>query len=237
VSDKENIDEDDYLIVDRAGDVLKKSSLRKGNGRRVGCEKTVHIVEPIDKGRSKLKKKRSMGPVSPAISDVSSAVFSPPSSPYPFSFPSKRTWFNNVFKFKPTTYTLLSTYDVHTTRNECRRLLMGMDVRVMLEGFEGLGVLKCQLDDVKDPSGVMGVLKAVQFRVEAHPFVGREGCEAYETSLLLVQEKGATESFREVFRRLRREWELDIIGAGTPYEEVSYSPTLAVDGSFANGEI
>ena len=233
VSDKENLDEEDYLMIDRTGNVMKKSSMRTGNRRAGLTEKTVQIVEPIDKERSKLKKKRSIGPASPAFLDAGSS-FTPPSSPAA-SFSPKRNWFGNVFNFRPTSYTLLSTRDVQTTRNECRRLLMGMDVRVVLEGSEGLGVLKCRLDDVKDPCGVMSVLKAVKFRVEVHRLIVREGYEGHEVSLLLVQEKGATESFKEVFKRLRREWDLDIIGNGTP-REVLPSPALTMGEGFAEME-
>jgi serine/threonine-protein kinase HSL1, negative regulator of Swe1 kinase len=109
---------------------------------------------------------------------------------------------------------------------------MGMDVRVMLEGSDGLGVLKCRLDDVKDPVGVMNVLKAVKFRVELH-HLRQEG---YEVSLFLVHEKGAMETMKEVFKRLRKEWSLDIIGARIPFE-VLPSPALAVGGRFTEVEL
>lgn len=76
----------------------------------------------------------------------------------------------------------------------------------MLQDAEGLGVLKCRLDEFKDPRGIVGVLKAVKFKVELHRF----NCEYGDAiSLLLVHEKGSMESFKEVYKRLTREWVLD----------------------------
>lgn len=233
-SDKENID-GDYLIIDGTGNIVKKSSLKRKDGRfsaNVGGEKKVQIVEPRS---SKLKKKRSVGPSSPAFSEAGSSFIMPTSAITSYS---PKTWLGNVFNFKPSAYELLSTHDVHATRNECRRLLMGMNVKVVLEGAEGLGVLKCRLDEVKDPSGVMGVLKAAKFRVEVHHYPsddmkgkGRASEEGYEVSLLLVYEKGATESFKEVYRRLKRDWEMDIIGGGTPSAVVP-TPAFTVGGRY-----
>lgn len=233
--DKENLNED-YLIIDGPGNVMRKSSLKKRRkGRANLVDKKVHIVEPPERERSRLKKKRSVGPLSPAFSDAGSSFTLPPPSPSsPISSSPKRTWLGNVFKFKPATYTLMSTHSIHTTRNECRRLLMGMDIRVILESSEGLGVLKCRLDEIKDPSGVMSVLKPVKFRVEVrqqHHEVRTEQHD-YPVSLHLVEEKGSTETFKEVCHRLRREWSLDVVGGGTPSAVVA-SPGLTGGGRFS----
>ncbi|KAJ4473871.1 kinase-like domain-containing protein [Lentinula aciculospora] len=191
-------------------DVVKKSSLRKGSFQ--GAGKHVQIIDPgipPDKP-SKLKKKRSVrgAPVSPAPSSTSSFLSSP--SPFLSPMSTGSAWFANVFKFaKAEVLTLHSTHSVHTTRNECRRLLMAMEVRVILEDAEGLGVLKCKLDEVRDPSGIMPVLKAVKFKVDV-----RQTGE--KLSLILVHEKGSTDSFREVCTRLRRDWVLDAVESQTP---------------------
>ncbi|KAE9399987.1 kinase-like protein [Gymnopus androsaceus JB14] len=155
-----------------AADVVKKSSLRKGGWQGLGAGKRVQILEPtcppLEKP-SKLKKKRSLrvSPLaSPAPSSAASASSSSHSSPFLSPMSTGSGWFSNVFKFsKPEVFTLYSTHSVQTTRIECRRLLMAMEVRVILEDAEGLGVLRCRLDEVRDPNGILSALKAVKFKV------------------------------------------------------------------------
>ncbi|KAJ3811374.1 Pkinase-domain-containing protein [Lentinula aff. lateritia] len=191
-------------------DLMKKSSSRKGGLHSAG--KRVQIVDPgipPDKP-SKLKKKRSLrGPhSSPAPSSTSSFLSS--SSPFLSPMSTGSAWFTNVFKFsRPEVFTLHSTHSVHVTRNECRRLLMAMDVRVMLEDAEGLGILKCKLDEVRDSNGVMSVLKAVKFKIDVKQ-------TEEELFLILIHEKGSTDSFREVCKRLRRQWVLDAVESRIP---------------------
>ncbi|KAJ6621386.1 kinase-like domain-containing protein [Mycena sp. CBHHK59/15] len=224
---KENVADDDYLVIDGANgsnNIVKKSSLKSSNGRKGPGDKKVQIVEPTQIGRSKLKK-RKVSPAAPAFSDTGSSFTLPSPSPSsPLSSSPKRTWLGNVFSFKPATYTLSSRRDVHTTRNECRRLLMGVEVRVVLEDSGGLGVLKCRLDECRDPNGLMSGVKAVRFRVEVQWLV--KATNDPTVSLLLVHEKGSVESFKEVYKRLRREWVMDDIDAPLHYS-ISPSPVIA----------
>ncbi|KAJ7115870.1 kinase-like domain-containing protein [Mycena epipterygia] len=217
---KENVDE-------RAGSssIAPRSSLRSSNRRKdPGDTKKVQIIEPSPRLRSSKLKKRKASPTSPAFSDAGSSFTLPsPSLSSPLSSSPKRTWLGNVFSFKPITYTLSSAHDVHTTRNECRRLLMRMDVRVVLEDSEGLGVLKCRLDEVRDPNGLMSVVKAAKFRVEVQRFF--EHATSQAVSLLLVYEKGSVDSFKEVYKRLRRKWDLDDVDAPL-HHAISPSPLI-----------
>ncbi|KAF5383570.1 hypothetical protein D9615_003518 [Tricholomella constricta] len=216
-SNKENMGDVDYLVIDEGGNVLKQSSLKRDKGRRGGLgEKRVHIVEPTIKERSKLVKICRLS-TSPAISDASSFSAIPFSLP-PFSSSPKRTWLGNVFNFRPASFSLLSAGDVQTTRNECRRLLMAMNIRVVLEDPEGLGVLKCRLEEVKEPTGVLNVLKAVKFKVDFQEpqICGQGGDEVLMMSLTVIHEKGSAETFREVCRRLEQEWTLDETDTMTP---------------------
>lgn len=217
---KENVDE-------RAGSssIVPRSSLKSSNRRTdAGDTKKVQIIEPSPRLRSSKLKKRKASQTSPAFSDAGSSFTLPsPSLSSPLSSSPKRTWLGNVFSFKPITYTLPSAHDVHTTRNECRRLLMRMDVRVVLEDSEGLGVLKCRLDEVRDPNGLMSVVKAAKFRVEVQRFF--EEATSQAVSLLLVHEKGSVDSFKEVYKRLRREWDLDDVDAPL-HHAISPSPLI-----------
>jgi hypothetical protein len=201
ICNKENVG-GDYPAIDE-GNIVKKSSLRSSNGRQTTGKK-VQIVEPGLKGRSSKLKKRKVSPASSVFSDAGSSFTPPSPSPSsPVSSSPKRSWFGNVFSFKPVTYTLFSKHDVRTTRNECRRLLMGMEVHVVLEDSEGLGVLKCYLDEARDPNRLMAAMKAVRFRVEVQRFIDGE------IFMLLVHEKGALDSFKEVHKRLRRDWDME----------------------------
>ncbi|KAJ7155501.1 kinase-like domain-containing protein [Mycena crocata] len=221
---KENIDERPLDVGSKG--IIKKSSLRTSNTHKTSTEtKKVQIVEPAPRLRSSKLKKRKTSPTSPAFSDAGSSFTLPsPSLSSPLSSSPKRTWLGNVFSFKPISYTLSSMRDVYTTRNECRRLLMGMEVRVVLEDSEGLGVLKCRLDEVRDPSGLMTVLKAAKFRVEVQRFLNDANSQS--VSVLLVHEKGSVDSFKEVYKRLHREWDLDNVDAPL-HHAISPSPVIA----------
>jgi serine/threonine-protein kinase HSL1, negative regulator of Swe1 kinase len=184
-SDKENVGEE------RTG-VAQKSSLKSKNPvRRVLADRRVQIVEPSNV----LKRKKS--------NKEASANDPPPASPL------TPTWFGNLFKLKPVYFTLHSVHDPHTSREECLRILHGLGVRVVLVHADDLGILKCRLDDTADPAAVTGVAKAVRFRVEVHEASEAHEAAGYQTMLQLVQEKGAASSFRLVYGRLRREWDLD----------------------------
>jgi serine/threonine-protein kinase HSL1 (negative regulator of Swe1 kinase) len=61
----------------------------------------------------------------------------------------KRSWFGNLFKFKPASYQLLSVYDFTASRDECRRLLMGLGVQVTVENT---GYLRCRFDEFRGMS-------------------------------------------------------------------------------------
>jgi serine/threonine-protein kinase HSL1 (negative regulator of Swe1 kinase) len=177
----------------------------------------VQIVEPANP----LKRKKS----TTATNDAA-ASDPPPASPL------TPTWFGNLFKLKPISFTLLSVHDVHTSREECKRILHGLGVRAVLVHADGPGILKCRLDEITDPAGVMGVTKGVRFRVEVHAASERQEASGYQTVLQLVQEKGAASSFRLVYGRLRLEWDLDAPKIPLP----APSPALT-DGSGRFAEI
>ncbi|TRM65319.1 hypothetical protein BD626DRAFT_216813 [Schizophyllum amplum] len=109
-----------------------------------------------------------------------------------------------------------------TARSEARRLLMRMGAHVSLEDVDGPGVLRCRIDETRDPAGAMGALKAVRFRVEVRLLPDAE--QDFRVALLVVHEKGSAESFKAMWRRLRQEWTLDVVGAGTPLEVAPIPP-------------
>jgi len=104
-------------------------------------------------------------------------------------------------------------------------MLVGLGIRVTLTHAEGLGILRCKLDEVKDPAGVIALAKAVRFRVEVHRPSISQSEAGYEVALHLVQEKGASSSFQAVYARLRRNWDLD-----APRTQLPFSPALTEGG-------
>jgi hypothetical protein len=198
----------------------KKSSMKKKHSVNVRNERKVHILEPAMD--SKLQRKSStngVNPASPALSDNSFNISDSPPS---------RGWFGTLFRFKPVAFHLLSMSDVAGTRKECRRLLEVMGVRVIVPHSDDLGVLKCRLDEVKDPAAILGAVKAVRFRVELYKANGAQTLAGYAVALRFVQEKGALSSFKTIFNRLKREWELDTPKLPKPEP----SPTLSMDSRF-----
>jgi serine/threonine-protein kinase HSL1, negative regulator of Swe1 kinase len=164
----------------------------------------------------------SAAETSPALSDGSSFL--------PAGTTPRRSWFTNLFKFKPASYHLLSVHDTYTTKEECARVLRGFGVTVMPDA-DGHDVLRCKLirgascatadilnasDDQADPASVMAVAKAVHFRVELHHVTHAHSVSGYVTSLTMIQEEGAWSSFKLVYNRLRREWDLDTPPTRTP---------------------
>ena len=102
--------------------------------------------------------------------------------------------------------------DVESTSLKCQSLLLIAGVRVLLTcNDETQGIfLKCQLDEVRDPAGVMAVMKAVKFRVEFHELDPQQEAElGYRVSVVMTLEKGAVSTFRLVHQRLQREWDFD----------------------------
>ena len=158
------------------------------------------------------------------------------------SSPPKRTWLETIFRTKPsypTKHTLRSTWDIVTTRNECRRLLMNMNIQVQVfqethgeystdrdERTSAMVTLKCKMDEMEDTTGILGVMKQTKFRVEMQmvpalcyhvtsvPYLSDDGetdCDEDEeqVAVTLIHEKGSGESFREIVRRLKKEWTLE----------------------------
>ncbi|KAF8433219.1 kinase-like domain-containing protein [Boletus edulis BED1] len=202
--------------------IVKKSSLRNSDTNARKQPLRVKIVEPSPQ---KLKKRKSVEistpttTVSPAWSDSS---FTLPSTP-------RRRWLGNVFKFKPASYQLLSVHDAFTSREECRRLLVGIGVKVVLTLSEGSGILKCRFDETRDPA----VIKAVRFRVEIREATMQQVRAGFQVALQLIQERGASSSFQIICQRLRSVWELDLILSPMGVHSPMFSPQMTDGGRFA----
>lgn len=61
----------------------------------------------------------------------------------------KRSWFTNLFNFKPAPCTLWSFENISTTSYNVQQLLHSYGVRVALERFEGQSILRCKVDEMR----------------------------------------------------------------------------------------
>jgi serine/threonine-protein kinase HSL1, negative regulator of Swe1 kinase len=229
-SDKENTlgNTAPAMLTARPALFSRSPTLANGHG-------TQNLIVHASKRSSKLLKANARAISSISFSATHSS-FSLPSPPELDSSP-KRSWIDNVFNFKPATFTLLSKCDVHITRNECRRLLLNMDLLVSLEESEKLGILKCRSNDFKDSSTITGS-KCVKFRVELQWPTPRLFRDGYVVSLLLVHEKGPFEAFKRYYQQLAREWNMDLVDEGTPSTiSVNPSSTYAVGGQSDTGQL
>lgn len=139
----------------------------------------------------------------------------------------KRSWFNNLFSFKPASCTLLCRDNVANTRERTRRALMDLGVRVAICEIDGVRGLKCRLDEVRDLQGTSTVVKGVRFKVE----FARSGGSGttYNTLVSLTQEKGAQSSFKGIFNSLKTMLESDVPMSPA----ASTSPATSQGGKFA----
>ncbi len=182
-SDKENL-----LPITESDLMQRQSPLMRQTARLADANHFQIVDAPASRRPAKLKKKRVLS--NPA--GVAHVLEARSSSTFPSPVDAqRRSWLDTVFKFRPATYSLLSCFDVNTTRAEARRLLTEMDMLVALEDAEKLGVLKCRSQDVKDASNIMVALETVKFHVDLQwpvPSLCRDG-------YLVWAEYGQTDDF------------------------------------------
>ena len=187
--------------------LVKKSSLKKSHEKKTKSDRRVRVLEPTE---NRLRKQVS-------TFDIGSPVFSDADMGLDDGLPAEtvpRRGFFGLFGLKPTMLSLFSVHDAFTTQRECRRLLEKMGVRVSVPHSADLGLLKCRLEEIRDPAGAMGVVKPVRFRVEIRKAGDTQGPsvsgDSHGLVLAFIQEKGAASSFKAIFTRLKRDWELDV---------------------------
>ncbi|KAF7972747.1 hypothetical protein HWV62_17108 [Athelia sp. TMB] len=191
--------------------LVHKSSLKKPGGANERSSLKVQIIAPTKAGR-KSNARRGSNPPSPAFSDGSFFLGSTP----------RRSWFENVFKFKLTSFTLFSAHDAYTSRDECRRMLVSLGCHVKLKDSRGLIVLKCGVEEGRSITGVMLSAKAVRFRVEVHNPSPSQADPRFTAILQLVHEKGSSSTFQVIYTSLRSTWDLG--------QEVVNSPSMIGGG-------
>lgn len=163
--DKENIRVKRGIVEPESLPLLKKSSLRSSGGKNKNLgDKHVHILLPsqeTEEPRTKPKKASFSGAYEPSrplrdntyvsIAAETSPVLSDGSFFLLAGTTPRRSWFTNLFNFKPASYHLLSVHDTYTTKEECARVLRGFGVTVLTD-MEASHVLKCKLEEIRGTS-------------------------------------------------------------------------------------
>lgn len=75
----------------------------------------------------------------------------------------------------------------------------------------------------------MADVKGVRFRIELRGVLHTHAVAGFTTSLTMILEKGALSTFKLLYNRLRREWELDapVPPPKTPRTPGAHSPNTA----------
>ncbi|RXW22132.1 hypothetical protein EST38_g3714 [Candolleomyces aberdarensis] len=257
MEDKENVSEQPNLPTapshKRSGSSANRVSTVGNQPQRTHLpQKAIKIVEPSQILQRRHSKHKSSS-TSPFFSEsLTSGHASSSTSNYNYPEPyashtmpnksssatntaaAKRGWLDNVFKTKAPNYTLYSRLGVRETRNECRRLLMDMDLLVSIEENERMGILKCRTLEARDPFTVHNIPKPVKFKVDIQRAPYRLTQEGITIALLFFQEKGPFDTFQDIFSSLKSSWTLDRMGPSANDNTMDLtenpSPTFAIDG-------
>lgn len=185
----------------------------------------------------KKKKKVSIDPVaySPSLAGPLSAMSShsatsgQSASAYGSSVASpKRSWFGNLFSFKPPAVTVASHQNISASREMARKVLGELGVRSETVEIDGMRALKCRFEDVVGANGSVTV-KGVRFRVEFARATSPSANGSFGTSISLTQEKGAQSSFQHIYQSLKASFEDPLVGSA-PYRAASHSAPGAGNG-------
>ncbi|BEJ16684.1 hypothetical protein CspHIS471_0600850 [Cutaneotrichosporon sp. HIS471] len=193
--------EDSYAIVELPNEVEDGVESTWGSAHRSGFG-THRAADGF--GMLKKRKKMSAEPVS--------------SQPLPDSM-AKRSWFNNLFSFKPASCEILvNSRDVKEGLKRCRRVLEAQGVKIAETQFQQRG-LRCKVAEVKTING--DTIKGVRFRIEferVYVASGTRGSSQFMTKAVLTLEKGAQSTFRAAFNRLQKALENEVQQASPPLE-------------------
>lgn len=165
-------------------------------------------------GFGMLKKRRKT--TSGAIENIA-----PISSHTPTEPQVKRSWFNNLFSFKPASRSVqVKSHSVHDARDKVRKVLENHGVRANVTDIDGQRGLKCRTASTRDIHG--NSIKGVRFRVE---FTRALTSQGYVTDALLTLEKGAQSTFNNTCDRLQRSLDAEA-NASPPVATVQHQYTF-----------
>ncbi|KAJ9110869.1 hypothetical protein QFC19_001378 [Naganishia cerealis] len=106
----------------------------------------------------------------------------------------KRSWFQNLFNFKPQPFTLWSYESISTTASTIQRELTNYGVRIAVERLKDQTILRCKVNDMRDQRGNIIFGKPVMFKVEILKAASTPS--RYSSGVIMTLVKGAQSSFR-----------------------------------------
>lgn len=129
----------------------------------------------------------------------------------------KRSWFNNLFSFKPAACEIyVNTPTISDGRKVTAKALTDRGVIVKhSEDANGIAFLKCKSPDMRDGGDTV---KGVRFRVEFDRVPVNSSRSVFRTQVLLTLERGAHSTFKGVCNRLKTE--LESVPPSTPVSSI-----------------
>lgn len=169
----------------------------------------------------------------------------------------RRSWFANLFKPRThLTHVLRAPHAASLSPaaalDAAELILIGVGAKVGIVEVDGVEMLRCEMEEKKDPAGIMEIRRALGFRVEARS-IGKEDTAAASVreegegggrtdgtpvEVALTYEKGSMATFRFVCRRMDIEWRLGESDEGVnadpeqSIEEKALSPIVGEGGRF-----
>ena len=232
-------------------------------GRPALAERRVQILLPPKIERGKQEKivegenEDSSSAAHSTSAGTSSGTSSSSSSAHSPSAHGRRSWFANLFKPRShLTHTLTSSYTILTSSSaldSAELILIGLGAKVGLVEVEGIEMLKCEMEEKKDPAGIMETVRAVAFRVEIRLTVKADEGEKQEgektggVDVVLTYERGSLAAFRLACKRVEREWRMgepkagdqgrkgDLADNAIPPDTRVPSPVVGEGGRFVEG--
>lgn len=117
----------------------------------------------------------------------------------------KRSWFQNLFNFKPAPYMLWSYESTSFTARVLQQNLTALRVKTATERLNDQTIIKCKFSPTQDTFD-RTISKAVYFKVE---IMHAMSPSSYASGARLTLMKGAESTFRELCDRIRQSYHLD----------------------------
>jgi hypothetical protein len=138
-----------------------------------------------------------------------------------------KRWFPKAFRFRNTSFILLSTKDLGATQQECSRLLQDLHIGIIasqsllkctLRGSDGEaehGVNTLLSEAATDTMNILQGAASLQFRVRVSNSSKLDVAAGYPTSMALILENGERGAFQAICDALRRDWYYDVLPTPT----------------------
>jgi hypothetical protein len=196
--------ENSYVLISKLDDMPDDTSTMSWSQKRGSAF-------PTHRGTAMLKKrKKSEFWDDRSCSNTAVSIDASVTPITPQQGTTKRSWFGNLFSFKPASYDIVLTHCavINDGREIVRRCLQEQGVAVKSIDHDGMLALKCKVTDTRDISG--SHIKGVRFRIEfTRTLCIAGGHERFAMNACLTLEKGAQSLFTATYNSLKKAVESD----------------------------